>query len=112
MGSGLSKRTTRLVERMFGADQRDTVCHALANDCGTNLPFCDGRDAVALERIRFAVLKLSDGDVEKLRAGVNLAKTDWRDPLVAAGFGDSLTEHDCWADSLLKAKAESPKPKA
>ena len=60
---------------------------------------------MGLERIRFAVLKLSDGDVEKLDAAVNLAKTDWRDLLVAAGFGDSLTEHDCWADSLLKPKS-------
>jgi hypothetical protein len=43
-----------------------------------------------MERVRFAVLKLSGGDLEKLRKAIKLAQTDWRDLLMAAGFGHDV----------------------
>jgi hypothetical protein len=36
-----------------------------------------------------AALQLSGGDRAKLDAAIQLAKTDWRDLLVAAGFADT-----------------------
>ena len=74
----------------------------LAEECGTNLPFCETQDAAGLERVRFAVLMLSDGDLEKLGAMVEHAKVDWRDVLVWAGFGYSLTAHERWAQAVLE----------
>ena len=99
----MTDRTVRLVERLFDADDAVRVQRLLAEDCGTNLPFCDTLDAAGLERIRFAVLMLSAGDVDKLRAAIDRASGDWRDVLVAAGFGYSLTAHEQWASDVLQA---------
>jgi hypothetical protein len=103
LGPSLTERTVRLVERLFGAEDQAAVCQALRDECGTNLPFCETQDAVGLERVRFAVLMLSAGDLEKLRATIDHAKVDWRDVLVAAGFGYSLTAHEQWAQAVLEA---------
>jgi hypothetical protein len=99
----LTDRTIRLVERLFDADDAAPAQRLLAEECGTNLPFCDTLDAAGLERIRFAVLMLSEGDLEKLRATIDRASADWRDVLVAAGFGYSLTAHEQWATDVLQA---------
>jgi hypothetical protein len=52
-------------------------------------------DAVAMEGFRFAALKLSHGQLVELRKAVDLAKTDWRDLLVAARFW-TLKSHESW----------------
>jgi hypothetical protein len=51
---------------------------------------------VSLERIRFAALKLSAGNLEALRSAVGLANRDWRDLLMAAGFGRDVDAHRSW----------------
>jgi hypothetical protein len=99
----LTDTTLRLIERLFPRDQHDAVGGVLAEECGTNLPFCEAQDAVGLERVRFAVLMLSEGDIEKLDAMVKHAKVDWRDVLVWAGFGYSLRAHERWAQAVLAA---------
>ena len=91
------------MERLFHADDAPRAQRLLVEECGTNLPFCDTQDAAGLERIRFAVLMLSEGDLDKLRAAIDRASADWRDVLVAAGFGYSLTAHDRWATDVLQA---------
>jgi hypothetical protein len=52
------------------------------------LPHEAGYDAEHLrsERIRAAIVLLADGDLSHFREAVELAKTDWRDLLVAAGL--------------------------
>jgi len=50
-----------------------------------------------LERIRFAVLKLSGGSQFALLYALRCAQIDWRDVLAAAGFADSTTAHEAWA---------------
>jgi hypothetical protein len=64
--------------------------------CGNNLPSCDDDDEFQLERIRFSALKLSAGNIDKLRDAIKLAKTDWRDLIVAAGFANDPTAHKRW----------------
>jgi len=49
-----------------------------------------------LERIRFAVLKLSRGRADRLRHAIREAHLDWRDVLMAAGFGLSVDAHRSW----------------
>jgi hypothetical protein len=46
--------------------------------------------------ILFRPLKLSNGNFEKLRQAVDLAKIDWRDLLVAAGFANDVEAHKKW----------------
>jgi hypothetical protein len=99
---GLSERTRLIVHKMFPAEEQDEVARLLVEQCGNNLPFLGDLDEVALERFRFAVLKLSGGDFEALPRHIEIAQTDWRDSLVAAGFGHSLTEHERWADDYLR----------
>jgi len=92
--------TLAIVRRLFDEPERALVADLLARECGTNLPFCQAWSGADLERVRFAVLKLSGGNVERLRRDIRLAQVDWRDVLVAAGFGNSLEAHRRWADSL------------
>ena len=74
----------------------------LEQECGANLPFCEKPEALQLiERIRFAALRVSVGSIAKLTEAVQLAKSDWRDLLVAAGFGDSMEEHHKWCKETL-----------
>ena len=95
-GTGLSEQTELRLTRLFPPDQRDEVRRLLRDECGNNLPFCQDSDAVGLERVRFGVLKLSDGDLNKLRKAVQLAKQDWRDLLVASGFAHDVSAHKTW----------------
>lgn len=99
----LTDRTLRVIESLFPLEHREAVRDLLDRECGTNLPFCEAQDATGLERVRFAVLMLSEGDLDKLRSTVDHAKIDWRDVLVWAGFGYSLTAHERWAEEVLEA---------
>lgn len=92
----LSETTAIIVEKLFPPEQRDEVRRLLEEECGNNLPFCENSDAHALERIRSAVLKISEGDISQLRQAIKLAKLDWRDVLMGAGFGRSVTAHKEW----------------
>lgn len=48
-----------------------------------------------LERVQIAILKLSDGDLENLRAYVKTAKSDFRDVLAYAEFPEEMRK-DTW----------------
>ena len=73
----------------------------LRDECGNNLPLMKDKDETALERLRFAALKLSQGELNKLLDAVILAQTDWRDLLVAAGFADDVQAHLSWLPSSV-----------
>jgi len=81
---------------LFVPEDIFTVSSWLRNECGDNLPLWKPATPAGLERIRFAVLKLSNGSLKDLRRAIDLAKTDWRDVLIAAGFGSDVKAHDSW----------------
>jgi hypothetical protein len=95
----LSPATWARVEILFGPKRRDAARELLENECADNLPSCEKSDMLALERVRFAVLKLSAGNLEQLRREIAAAKLDWRDTLMAAGFGSDVTAHEGWHPS-------------
>ena len=70
---------------------------------------CPARESAAagLERIRFAALKLSNGDLGELRQAVQIAGIDWRDVLVAAGFGHDLRAHERWFPAETQSESRS-----
>lgn len=68
----------------------------LENECGSNLPFLEKYGPKELERFRFAALKLSAGQLDRLSEAFRLANHDWRDLLVAAGFADDIHAHEKW----------------
>lgn len=95
----LSPESEKRVKLLFPPDEQAMVCARLLADCGNNLPGLEAADSAAMDRFRFAVLKLSEGDLHKLDKALQLAQTDWRDLLMAAGFGESVTAHALWHQS-------------
>ena len=92
----LSDATAKRVRVVFPGNDRVDVTELLAHECAENLHLSHIGRATLIERIRFAVLKVSRGDVDELRRQVDLAKRDWRKVLAAAGFADSPDAHLEW----------------
>jgi hypothetical protein len=92
----LSEATWEKVRELFPPEQHEAVARILETECGNNVPFSEKETSYGLERLRFAALKLSKGNMENLCSAVNLAKRDWRDLLVAAGFAHSIDAHKRW----------------
>ncbi len=84
--SGLTQR----IAMMFAPDEIELVSSLLTEGCSSKLT----RFPVLLDRIRYAVLKLSGGNLDELRKAIRIAQRDWRDALVWAGFGQSLDAHE------------------
>ena len=94
--SELSEPTWEKVRALFPPAQHQAVADILLSECGNNLPYLENVDKEGLERYRFAALKLSNGSLTKLREAIELAKSDWRDLLVAAGFAAAADAHKRW----------------
>lgn len=94
--STLSPDTQLRVNLLFPPEEQQVVASLLITECGNNLPFLEDLDEYHLERYRFAVLKLSEGSLDKLEKAIELAKSDWRDLLVAAEFADDVHAHRKW----------------
>ena len=92
----LSPETRRRLDVVFASHDRAAAEWMLVDECGNNLPFLHELDEFQLERFRFAAMRLSHGRLDGLRQAVELAKTDWRDLLMGAGFGEDVTEHERW----------------
>ncbi|SDN88580.1 hypothetical protein [Afipia sp. GAS231] len=96
VSSRISQETEKRIALLFPADERSLVRAVLSEECGNNLPFLEHLDDVKLERFQFAALKLSEGKLDKLDRAVALAKRDWRDLLMAAGFAEDTNAHMSW----------------
>ena len=92
----LSPETQRRLDALFTEPDRENVAHVLVTQCGDNLPLWHDMNPQGLERIRFAALKLSNGSLAELTRAVQIAQVDWRDVLVAAGFGHDPRAHEAW----------------
>jgi hypothetical protein len=65
----LSQKTICLINKLFEEDRREMVAEHLKKDCSDNLPFCDDKSVEILrliERIQFAAIRLSNGNLNKL----------------------------------------------
>lgn len=91
----LSDGIERRLALMFRGRGLDDARALLGTECAETLPFSTPTPE-GLERIRCACLKLSGGHVGRLRAAVREARIDWRDVLVAAGFGHDVHAHEAW----------------
>src|SRR5574342_447599 len=94
-------RTRQLVEKIFSPKEVAEAVQWLEEECGNNIPFCQDHDEYRMERIRFAVLKLSQGDINKLLRPIDEARMDWRDLFMAADFGYDVNAHEQWAKETL-----------
>jgi hypothetical protein len=92
----LTAATLRRVDLLFAPGDRPEAARLLATQCGNNLPFLEQATPSELDRFRYAALRLSGGDLNRLREAIRLAKSDWRDLLMAAGFGEDVNAHRRW----------------
>ncbi len=99
----LSPATQQRLAALFRPSEQEPAAALLVERCGSNLPFFAAGTPEGLERVRFAVLKLSQGDLDQLREFARLAETDWRDLLVDAGFADDPEAHLRWWPPAPKA---------
>lgn len=96
------------VTTLFMADERETITKILIEKCNADKIYAFTEAGV--ERIQLAVLKLSGGDTDKFLAVVELAQLNWRDVLVAAGFGYDLEAHLEWIDKIDKQHPSTNAP--
>ncbi len=92
----LSPVTIACIEQLYRDEDQARAVQLLENKCGDDLPGVDASYAKLAERIRFAVLRLSNGDIEQLEKEVEDACKDWRDTLVTAGFANGIDAHLNW----------------
>jgi hypothetical protein len=85
MALPLTPNIAKAIDRLFSGDSREEVVRLLTERCADSLPNCRQLDEYSMEDLRFEVLKVSQGDLEKLRAAVQLANDDWRDLSAASG---------------------------
>ncbi len=88
--------TKTVLQLSFAQAQWAVVAEILDVDCGGNLPLIERQGDSGIERVQCAVLKISDGSLQRLEQAVNQAQVDWRDVLVAAGFANNATAHLEW----------------
>lgn len=81
---------------LFSGQHRDAVEKYLLETFGDNFPGVDPDYVQLAERIRFAVLKLSEGDLKKLQAAIERTAVDWRDTLMAVDFAVDQSIHLAW----------------
>jgi hypothetical protein len=86
----------RLEGLFFGAPDRAAAAELLVERCAENLRFPGDGSPEGLERVRFAALKVSRGDLGRLRGAVELGERDWRDLLLVAGFANDIAAHLDW----------------
>ena len=104
MAPPLSPRTKQLVEIFFSPKDIAEASQWLEEECGSNLPSCGQQDEYGMERIRFAAIKLSQGNMLKLLKAIDEARIDWRDLLMAADFGFDVNAHEDWVKNVLRKK--------
>ena len=92
----LSTECEAHVRELFESDDASYVRELLVSEVGPDLSFTKSRTPQSLDRLRFAVLKLSEGSLDRFDSAIDLAKTDWRDLLMAAGFGEDIRAHLSW----------------
>ncbi len=92
----LSRATQQRLDLLFAPEHRGEAATLLIQQCGNNLPFLEDATSSDLDRFRIAALKVSGGSLPGLRGAIRLAKEDWRDLLVEAGFEEDLRAHYRW----------------
>lgn len=92
----LTDDTKYRVRRLFSHADQPRAEAMLLNTCGDTLPGVKSDNWAMAERIRFAVLKLSKGNLAELERNIKEAHIDWRDVLVAADFAERVDAHKEW----------------
>jgi hypothetical protein len=92
-----------IASKIFGQDKAECAIQCLQDfEASFGQSHSDESGRVS-ERIEAAILKLSESKKDEFENHIKLAKIDWRDVLVGAGFGKDARIHLKW----IKEKIES-----
>lgn len=94
--SALTPRTLELIERIPQPELRERLLARLESECSKEALGCTGWAPEHMERLWFAILKLIGGESDKVDEVFALARSDWRDLLVAAHFANDIDAHNKW----------------
>ena len=108
--SALTPDTISRLEFLFPPEDRKDAETILIEKCGNNLPFLGEATPQELERFRYAALKISNGNITRLKDAVTLANQDWRDLLVAAHFANDTESHKYWIPRKRNRKFQQGGP--
>lgn len=101
----LSEDTTTLVDFLFvNPSVNEKMKEKLRKDCLENIPFCENSNPKEMERIRFAILKLTSEQMNSTD-WFELARCDWRDLFMVAGFGHDIHAHEKWKEEVLTSRS-------
>ncbi|MBD3675917.1 MAG: hypothetical protein HUJ26_20605 [Planctomycetaceae bacterium] len=100
MNIPLSEKTSQAAAVLFSEPVRTRIMTRLLQEVSDNIPWHENSNPERLERIRFSILKLIAEDAAKEDNAFRLAKKDWRDLLMEAGFGHATVEHEKWFQNL------------
>ncbi len=95
----LSPALRAKVDQLFGLGDAPEAKSLLETDCTGDSPLIASQGDNGLERVRCAVLKLSNGSLGMLKSAIQAAQADWRDTLVAADFANDTRQHLAWLHS-------------
>ncbi|MFK7850591.1 MAG: hypothetical protein AB8D78_06395 [Akkermansiaceae bacterium] len=84
------------VDDLFPERDRGAARAILEQHFGFSLPLIPGIKPETYNPVRCAALKLSEGDLKVLEELIPEAHHDWRDVLIAAGFGWDTEAHKNW----------------
>ena len=100
----LGPLTEELISKTCPTDKQSAIRALLTKECARNLPLIGDTPEYLLliDRIQLATLRGADWEIAKIAKAVALAKVDWRDVLMGAGFGHSLSAHIEWQREALK----------
>jgi hypothetical protein len=103
-GIPLTQAVRDKIELVFEANLRAEASVLIQKHCGFSLPLMQTTNPDDYDRIRFAVIKLSKGRLERLREFIGAAHKDWRDVLIGAGFGWDVKAHLHWNPESTQAE--------
>jgi len=93
---------SRKIAKKFFPDESASIIYQLQEYCEyLSEFFSEESQPETYERFCLAILKIAKTSEEKFTKATELGKTDYRDLLVSAGFGNSLTIHNEWASKVL-----------
>jgi hypothetical protein len=89
----LQPDTLKRIQALYPKEQQDKIAQILENECAKGIA---PNNNAELERIRIAVLKMSNGNFDEFQNAIELSQIDWRDVLMSAGFGNDVNAHKRW----------------
>jgi hypothetical protein len=85
--SPLTDAVRQRIELLFRPQEQEQVARLLEEHCRYDVLYRNS-PASEVERVRFAILKLSHGEVARIQMGIDAARQDFRDVLMWADFGE------------------------